>query len=104
MLAFSLDALRARAATMCETLTALDLGAEDVDGYAGGGTLPLSALPSVALAWRPPAGDVDAAAARLRRGTPPVVARVEAEQVLIDLRTIPPERDGDLTAALEAAR
>jgi len=47
---------------------------------------------------------VDAAAARLRRGTPPVVARIEGERVLIDLRTIPPERDGDLAAALEAAR
>jgi L-seryl-tRNA(Ser) seleniumtransferase len=104
MLSFSLDALRARAAAIRERLRAFDLRAEDVDGYAGGGTLPLSALPSVALAWRPAAGDVDAAAARLRRGTPPVVARVEGERVLIDLRTIPPERDGDLTAALEAAR
>ena len=103
MLASSLDALRARAEAIRETLPALDLRAEDVDGYAGGGTLPLSALPSLALAWRPAAGDVDAAAARLRRGTPPVVARVDGERVLIDLRTIPPERDGDLTAALQAA-
>jgi L-seryl-tRNA(Ser) seleniumtransferase len=104
MLSFSRDALRARAEAIAERSAGLDLRAEEVDGYAGGGTLPLSALPSVALAWRPPAGNVDAAAARLRRGSPPVVARVEGERVLIDLRTIPPERDGELAAALEAAR
>jgi L-seryl-tRNA(Ser) seleniumtransferase len=104
MLSFPRDALRARAEGIAERLRELDLRAEDVDGFAGGGTLPLAALPSVALAWRPRAGDVDAAAARLRRGTPPVVARVEGERVLIDLRTIPPEHDGELTAALEAAR
>ena len=104
MLACPLETLRARAGAIRTRLDALDLRAEEVEGYAGGGTLPLSALPSVALAWRPGARDVDAAAARLRRGTPPVVARVDGERVLIDLRTIPPERDGDLTAALEAAR
>ena len=82
----------------------LDLRTETTEGYAGGGTLPLAAIASVALTWRPPRGDANAAAERLRRGTPPVVARVEGDRVLIDLRTIPPERDGELATALEAAR
>ncbi|HZW54168.1 MAG TPA: hypothetical protein VFF00_09035, partial [Candidatus Elarobacter sp.] len=77
--------------------------AEPVEGYVGGGTLPLAPVASIALAWRAPGG-ADAAAARLRAGTPPVVARVEDDRVLIDLRTVPAERDGELTAALEAAR
>ena len=104
MLATPPDALRARAAAIGARLGDLDLDVRDVNGFAGGGTLPLASLASVALAWRPGNGGVDAAAARLRRGTPPVVARVEGDRVLIDLRTIPPERDGDLATALEAAR
>ena len=82
----------------------IDLRAERVEGYAGGGTLPLAALGSVALAWRAPRGGANAAAARLRLGGPPVVARVEDDRVLLDLRTVPAERDGELAAALEAAR
>jgi len=104
MLAAPVDALRARAETIRQRLATIDLRIEPVEGYAGGGTLPLAPVASIALAWRPGDGRVDAASARLRCGTPPLVARVDGERVLIDLRTIPPERDGDLTAALEAAR
>jgi L-seryl-tRNA(Ser) seleniumtransferase len=104
MLATPTTELRARAAAIGARLGGLDLRAERVEGYAGAGALPLTPLESVALAWESPRGGVDAAAARLRQGTPPVVARVDGDRVLIDLRTIPPERDGDLTAALEAAR
>jgi L-seryl-tRNA(Ser) seleniumtransferase len=103
MLAAPVAALRGRAEAIRARLADDAVRVEPVDGYAGGGTLPLAPLPSVALAWRPAVG-AGAAAARLRAGTPPVVARVEGERVLIDLRTIPPERDGDLAAALEAAR
>jgi L-seryl-tRNA(Ser) seleniumtransferase len=104
MLAAPLETLRERADTIRRRLENLDLRTEPVEGYAGGGTLPLAPIASIALAWRPSDGRVDAAAARLRCGTPPLVARVDGERVLIDLRTIPPERDGDLTAALEAVR
>jgi L-seryl-tRNA(Ser) seleniumtransferase len=103
MLAAPLHALRARAETIRGRLPKLDLRVEPLEGYAGGGTLPLAPLVSLGLAWRPAGRGVDAAAARLRAGAPPVIARVDGDRVVIDLRTIPPERDGDLTAALEAA-
>ncbi|MDQ6925952.1 MAG: L-seryl-tRNA(Sec) selenium transferase [Candidatus Eremiobacteraeota bacterium] len=103
MLAMSLDELAARAAAVRTRLNDLDVRVERTDGYAGGGTLPLAAVASVALAWRPPHHDANAAAARLRRGAPPLVARVEGDRVLIDLRTIPPERDEELVAALRNA-
>jgi L-seryl-tRNA(Ser) seleniumtransferase len=103
MLATPLDELRARAEEVRARLDNLDVRAEPSEGYAGGGTLPLAALPSLALAWRPVRGGVDAAASRLRLGTPPVVARVDGERVLVDLRTIPPERDEELAAALRNA-
>jgi L-seryl-tRNA(Ser) seleniumtransferase len=102
-LATPIDALRARAEALQARLDGLDLAVVAHDGYAGGGTLPLAPLASLALAWRPRDG-ADAAAARLRTGEPPVVPRVDGERVLIDLRTIPPERDPELAAALEAAR
>jgi L-seryl-tRNA(Ser) seleniumtransferase len=104
MLATPLDTLQARAVALCARLGEPGLRAEPVQGYAGGGTLPLAPIDSVALAWYSPRAGADAAAARLRLGAPPVVARVDGDRVLIDLRTIPPERDGDLAAALEAAR
>ena len=103
MLAASAGALRARAEAIRARLGDADVRVEPVEGYVGGGTLPLAPVASIALAWRAPGG-ADAAAARLRAGTPPVVARVEDDRVLIDLRTVPAERDGELTAALEAAR
>ncbi len=114
MLAQSLDALRARAEALRAKLPELDLRVGDVDGFTGGGTLPLARIPSVALAWRPCGGtdaepvrtgdNANAAAARLRLGAPPVVARVEDDRLLIDLRTIPPECDAALAGALAAAR
>jgi len=103
MAAQPLDALRARGEALRARLDGLDLRVEETDGYAGGGTLPLAPLRSIALAWRP-RGGANAGAARLRRGDPPVVARAEGDRVLIDVRTIPPERDGALADALEAAR
>jgi L-seryl-tRNA(Ser) seleniumtransferase len=103
MLAVPIETLRARAETIRLRLTTIDLQVEAVEGYAGGGTLPLAPIASIALAWRPDDGRVDAAAARLRRGTPPLVARVDGDRVLIDLRTIPPQRDADVAAALGAA-
>lgn len=103
MLAVPLDTLRARAEALRARLDGLDVRVEHTDGYAGGGTLPLAPVASVALAWRPPRDDANATAARLRHGAPPVVARVEGDRVLIDLRTIPPARDEELVAALRNA-
>ncbi|MDB5041311.1 MAG: selA [Candidatus Eremiobacteraeota bacterium] len=104
MLGAPLDVLRARAEALRARLPALTLSVVEHEGFAGGGTLPLAAIPSLALAWRPAHGDPNAAAERLRLGETPVVARVDGDVVLLDLRTIPPGRDGELAAALEAAR
>jgi L-seryl-tRNA(Ser) seleniumtransferase len=103
MLATPLAELQARGEALRARLDGIDVRVERSEGYAGGGTLPLAALESRALAWYPARGGVDASAARLRRGAPPVVARVDRDRVLIDLRTIPPERDEELVAALRNA-
>ena len=104
MLGATHDELRARAEALCARLDGIDLAVVESEGYAGGGTLPLATIPSLALAWRPQRGSANDAAARLRRGTPPLVGRAEGDRVVIDLRTIPPACDGELAAALDAAR
>ena len=43
-----------------------------------------------------------ALAERLRRGEPPVVARLERDRLMLDLRTVLPEEDDILLEALHA--
>ncbi|WP_218671031.1 hypothetical protein [Microbispora sp. GKU 823] len=64
----------------------------------GGGGAPGVRLPSTAVSLPEPL------AAPLRRGEPPVVGRAEGGRLLLDLRAVPPERDGEvLEAVLKAA-
>ena len=64
----------------------------------GGGTTPGQTLASWAIALPDAVGLAD----RLRRAAPPVVARVEDDRLLIDLRAVFPDQDRDLTRALLA--
>lgn len=64
----------------------------------GGGSLPGQTLPTRALALTMPS--IDALAAQLRRSDPPVIARIEDQRLLLDPRTVLPEQDKTLIAAL----
>jgi L-seryl-tRNA(Ser) seleniumtransferase len=66
----------------------------------GGGSLPGRGLPTILLALD---GRASRLAAALRRGTPPVLARVEGDRCCIDLRTVLPGEDDALQDAIEAA-
>ncbi|HET9581810.1 MAG TPA: L-seryl-tRNA(Sec) selenium transferase [Gemmatimonadota bacterium] len=59
-------------------------------GRAGGGTLPERDLPGWALRVEPRGSTAEALARSLRRGDPPVVARVAESAVWIDVRTLLP--------------
>jgi len=98
MLGATLDELRARAAAYVKALA----GAQIVEttAYAGGGSLPQAALPSIAIAVTP--DGATAAAAKLRRSERPVIARIEDGRLLLDLRTIQPPEDSIVIAALHA--
>ena len=68
----------------------------------GGGSLPGETLPTTLLtidATTVPGG-ANALAAALRRGAPPIVGRIESEQVLLDPRTVPPDLDDDLVGGV----
>jgi L-seryl-tRNA(Ser) seleniumtransferase len=66
----------------------------------GGGSFPGAVLPTTLVALEPGTLGANGLALRLRLGDPPVVARVEHERVLLDPRTIPVERFGEIAAAL----
>jgi len=77
------------------------------ESVVGGGSTPGTALPTKLLVIAPRAMSAAELAARLRRpdasGRPPVIARVEGDRVLFDLRTVFPEQEAALVAALRAA-
>jgi L-seryl-tRNA(Ser) seleniumtransferase len=99
MIAWSEDELRARAEAL-----ALRLGwplgqVRSSTATVGGGSLPGDVLASVALAA--PVADPSRAAAALRQAG--VVGRVHAGELLLDLRTVAPEDEERLIAAVRAA-
>src|SRR5262245_9304165 len=67
----------------------------------GGGSLPGETLPSFGVAIG--GGRAENVLASLRHGRPSVVGRIDAGRVILDLRTVEPERDGDLATAVLAA-
>jgi L-seryl-tRNA(Ser) seleniumtransferase len=81
---------------------AAEVGAEIVpaDAYVGGGAAPEEPIPGEALALP----GREETLARLRAGDPPVVGYLRGGRLLLDLRTIDPDDDRALAAAVAAAR
>lgn len=67
----------------------------------GGGSLPGATLPTALLAIDCDAPDT--LTARLRRAEPPLIARIAAECVLLDPRTVLPEQDEALLHILQSS-
>jgi len=89
------EELRVRAEEMVKRLGAAKIAAGIVStrSLVGGGAAPGSTLESVAVALKSPSTACDELAAKLRKWTPPVIVRIESDQVLIDLRAVFPEQD-----------
>lgn len=79
--------------------------AKVVDGRSmvGGGSLPEESLPTKLVAVAGEGAWVTGLARRLREGGPPVVGRIEGGTLLLDPRTVAPEEDAALIAALKRA-
>jgi L-seryl-tRNA(Ser) seleniumtransferase len=71
----------------------------------GGGSLPGEVLPSSLLSIDAStmSGGADALAARLRRTSPPIIGRIENEQVLLDPRTVLPHQEDGLVRGVSQA-
>ena len=101
MLAAGVGDLRTRARAVAGRLVeaGLDAVAVDADSRVGGGGAPEHPLPGAAVSLP------GSFAEPLRRGARPVVGYVEGDRTLLNLRSVPPAADDDLTAAvLEVAR
>jgi L-seryl-tRNA(Ser) seleniumtransferase len=102
MLTATQEVIRARALDVTDALCAVGIGADVVEsiGSVGGGAFPTARIPSAAVRL---AGDATALEERLRAGTPPIVARVADDHVLLDLRTVPMRDVGGFRSAVIAA-
>jgi L-seryl-tRNA(Ser) seleniumtransferase len=106
MIAMTAAEIEARAVRLAERLRAAGFGAEVVDGAStiGGGSAPGSALPSRLIALSLPGETPDGLEARLRRLDPPIIARIENDRLLLDLRTVPEELDETLEELILSVR
>lgn len=89
-------ALGDRAAALADKLAGAGVDARAVPSEAavGGGGAPGVTLPSAAVSLP------ERLAVPLRTGDPPVVGRLEGGRLLLDLRTVPGDRDGDVARAI----
>ena len=78
----------------------LSLSVVETTSEVGGGSLPTEHLPSFAVRVTAEGGSAEELARALRLGDPPVFGRFYREAVLLDLRTVSPEEEGDIAAAL----
>lgn len=94
------DELRARALIL---ISQLELNAEVIQGESvlGGGSTPDQVLPAWLIAIRDP--KPSRMEKHLRLGTPAVIARIENDRLVLDLRTVSPSEESELRAALESA-
>jgi L-seryl-tRNA(Ser) seleniumtransferase len=93
----TVDELRVRAEGMARAMPGVKV--IDTEAAAGGGSLPGLTVPSVGIALDVPHADV--VHSRLREQD--VVARVDEGMVVCDLRTIDPDDDDRVVAALRVA-
>jgi len=77
------------------------LGLLDGNSRVGGGALPLAAMPTRLLCLSPGGLSANDMEERLRAHEPPIIVRVEKDQVLLDLRTI---QEVELKTVAQAVR
>ena len=103
MIAATTDVLRERAEKLIRALahSAPQAAAtvEETAAYLGSGSLPTQAIPSIAVAVTLPGLGASELARRLRMDAACVFARIEAERVWLDLRTVTGEQVPSIAAA-----
>jgi L-seryl-tRNA(Ser) seleniumtransferase len=98
MIAATVDEIGRRAEALAAGLTATPLTARVIDGFStiGGGSAPGATLPTRLLELRHPTLSANALEQKLRSLDPPVIARIENDAVVLDLRTVLVAQDDDL--------
>jgi L-seryl-tRNA(Ser) seleniumtransferase len=95
------EEIRTRAERLVREVPGISAEVVRGESLIGGGSTPEQSLETwLAAVDSPDAGALDE---RLRSGEPPVIARIERDRLLLDLRTVFPEEETELAAALRRA-
>lgn len=100
MIAETAESIRRRAEALLAACPALNGTLEEGASVIGGGSTPEQSIPTWLIAV--PSEDAADLERKLRTGTPPVIARIENDRLLVDLRTVFPEEEAELANALQA--
>ena len=103
MMSMSAEEIGKRArAVAAQTQAMAKLRVEVIEGESviGGGAAPSAVLPTWLITVAVDGLSADQLLARLRQTDPPIVARVQDDRVVMDLRTVFPEQDGVVVEAL----
>ena len=105
MISADVATLDERALRWLEEIGGDGLRVVETETAVGGGSLPGGTLPTRALAIEPERANADTLSARLRTSSahPAIVGRIEDDRLLLDPRTVLPEEDGELIAAVRSA-
>ena len=101
MISLTPEVIQARAQALAGQLKGID--AEVIVGRSvlGGGSTPQQSIPTWLIAIAAPG--LAGVERRLRLNDPPVVARIENDRLLVDLRTVDPAEEPALITALQSA-
>ncbi len=104
LLATPLENLRLRAESIASQLQQVQgIGkaeAAEEEAFLGGGSVPTQQIRTWCVAIDVAGDSLDSFHRKLRTGTPAVVGRVQKGQLLIDLRSVPPRQDEQITRAI----
>jgi L-seryl-tRNA(Ser) seleniumtransferase len=105
MISMTREEIAARAERLAgrvSSLAGFSATPEDGDSVVGGGSTPGQTLPTRLVAVGHRQLSATSLESGLRRNAPPVIARIENDRLLLDLRTVFEEQEGDIVHAFEA--
>jgi L-seryl-tRNA(Ser) seleniumtransferase len=107
MIALSADQILSRSQAFADRVNsragnAIKLDLIQEQSVVGGGAAPLSPLPTILIRLKHPSLNAEEIAARLRRGSPPVIARILDDRVTLDLRTVAPIEEPEVESAISS--
>ena len=102
MLRLQKEAVAVRAEALAAALRRTGFEAAVIDGFStiGGGSAPGTTLPTALVRLRHPSLGANALERELRQLDPPVIARIENDHVVLDLRTVLPVQDSVVAALI----
>jgi L-seryl-tRNA(Ser) seleniumtransferase len=102
MMRLSREEIGQRAARLAERIAArpgYSVEIEDGESVVGGGSMPGQALPTKLVAVTHNQHKAQDLEARLRQNSPPIIARLERDRLVLDLRTVFEEQDEEIAQA-----